>query len=126
MLTVLGAMNHCGMLAAMTVEAATDREVFLAFLDDILCPKLRAGHVVVMDNLSAPRVDGVRQRIEACGASALYLPPYSPISLLSKRPGPNSSRACAQHRQEPSETSTPQSHSCSQPSRKKTQPDGSD
>ena len=78
MLTVLGAMNHCGMLAAMTVEAATDREVFLAFLDDILCPKLRAGHVVVMDNLSAHRVDGVRQRIEACGASVLYLPPYSP------------------------------------------------
>jgi transposase len=78
MLTVLGAMDHRGMLAAMTVEAATDREVFLAFLDDVLCPKLRAGHVVVMDNLSAHRVDGVRQRIEACGASLLYLPPYSP------------------------------------------------
>lgn len=78
MLTVLGAMDHRGMLAAMTVEAATDREVLLAFLDDVLCPKLRAGHVVVMDNLSAHRVDGVRDRIEACGASLLYLPPYSP------------------------------------------------
>jgi transposase len=78
MLTILGAMDHTGMLATMTVEAATDREVFLAYLDEVLCPKLRAGHVVVMDNLSAHKVDGVRQRVEACGASLLYLPPYSP------------------------------------------------
>jgi transposase len=78
MLTILGAMDHNGMLATMTVEAATDREVFLAYLDNVLCPKLRSGHVVVMDNLSAHKVDGVRHRIEACGASLLYLPPYSP------------------------------------------------
>lgn len=78
MLTVLGAMDHTGMLATMTVEAATDREVFLAYLDHVLCPKLRPGHVVVMDNLSAHKVAGVRERIEACGASLLYLPPYSP------------------------------------------------
>ncbi len=78
MLTILGAMDHTGMLATMTVEAATDGDVFLAFLDQVLCPKLRAGHVVVMDNLGAHKVDGVRERIEACGASLLYLPPYSP------------------------------------------------
>ncbi len=78
MLTILGAMDHNGMLATMTVESATDGDVFLAFLDQVLCPKLRAGHVVVMDNLSAHKVDGVRERIEACGASLLYLPPYSP------------------------------------------------
>lgn len=78
MVTILGAMDHQGMMAAMTVEAATDREVFLAYLDEVLCPRLRPGHVVVMDNLSAHKVDGVRQRIEACGASLLYLPPYSP------------------------------------------------
>jgi transposase len=78
MLTILGAMDRDGMLATMTVEAATDREVFLAYLDEVLCPRLRPGHVVVMDNLSAHKVDGVRQRIEACGASLLYLPPYSP------------------------------------------------
>lgn len=78
MLTVVGAMDHNGMLATMTVEAATDREVFLAYLDRVLCPRLQPGHVVVMDNLSAHKVDGVRQRIEACGASLLYLPPYSP------------------------------------------------
>ena len=76
--TILGAMNHRGMLAAMTVEAATDREVFLAYLDRVLCPKLRHGHVVVMDTLSAHKIDGVRQRIEQAGASGLYLSPCSP------------------------------------------------
>jgi transposase len=76
-LTILGAMNHTGMLATMTVESATDGDVFRAFLDHVLCPRLRAGHVVVMDNLSAHKVEGVRERIEACGASVLYLPPYS-------------------------------------------------
>jgi transposase len=78
MLTLLGAMSVDGMIAAMTVEADTDREVFLAYLDQVLCPKLRAGHVVVMDNLSSHKVAGVRERIEACGASLIYLPPYSP------------------------------------------------
>lgn len=78
MVTILGAMDHTGMLASMTIEAATDREIFLAYLDEVLCPKLRSGNVVVMDNLSAHKVDGVRQRIEARGASLLYLPPYSP------------------------------------------------
>jgi transposase len=78
MLTILGAMDHNGMLAAMPVHAATDREVFLTYLDTVLCPKLRPGHVVVMHNLSAHKVDGVRQRIERAGASLLYLPPYSP------------------------------------------------
>ena len=41
-LTILGTMDHTGMLASMTVESATDGDVFLAFLDQVLCPKLRA------------------------------------------------------------------------------------
>ena len=66
------------MIAAMTIEAATDREIFLAYLDEVLCPKLRIGDVVIMDNLSSHKVQGVRERIEAAGAQLLYLPPYSP------------------------------------------------
>jgi transposase len=77
-LTILGAMSTRGMVAAMTVEAATDREIFLAYLDHCLCPKLQAGDVVVMDNLSSHKVQGVRERIEKSGAKLLYLPPYSP------------------------------------------------
>ena len=77
-LPILGAMSTRGMIAAMTVEAATDREIFLAFLDAVLCAALQPGDVVIMDNLSSHKVDGVRERIERCQAELLYLPPYSP------------------------------------------------
>jgi len=77
-LTILGAMSLRGMIATMTIEAATDAEIFLAYLDHVLCPALRPGDVVVMDNLSSHKVAGVRERIEAAGAELLYLPPYSP------------------------------------------------
>jgi transposase len=77
-LTILGAISTRGMVASMTIEAATDREIFLAYLDHCLCPELRPGDVVVMDNLSSHKVKGVRQKIEATGAQLLYLPPYSP------------------------------------------------
>ena len=78
--TLLGAMTSQGMLASMTVESPTDGDVFLAYLEQVLCPQLRPGQVVVvvMDNLGAHKVAGVRQRIEATGAELRYLPPYSP------------------------------------------------
>jgi transposase len=77
-LTILGAMNLSGMIATMTIEAATDAEVFLAYLEHVLCPALRPGDVVIMDNLSSHKVSGVRELLEAAGAELLYLPPYSP------------------------------------------------
>jgi transposase len=66
------------MIATMTIEEATDADIFLAYLDHVLCPQLRPGDVVVLDNLSSHKVKGVRERIEAAGAELLYLPPYSP------------------------------------------------
>ena len=77
-LTILGAISTRGMIAAMTIEEPTDADIFLAYLDRVLCPQLRLGDVVVMDNLSAHKVAGVRERIEVAGAELLYLPPYSP------------------------------------------------
>lgn len=77
-MTILGAISTRGMIATMTIEEATDTEIFLAYLDHVLCPQLRLGDVVVMDNLSSHKVKGVRERIEAAGAELLYLPPYSP------------------------------------------------
>ena len=62
----------------MTIEAATDGEIFLAYLQRVLGPQLQPGDVVVMDNLSAHKVAAVREAIEARGAELLYLPPYSP------------------------------------------------
>jgi transposase len=77
-LTTLGAMGLGGMKAVMTVESATDGDVFLTYLEQVLCPKLQPGDVVILDNLSAHKVRGVGELIEAQGATLLYLPPYSP------------------------------------------------
>lgn len=77
-LTVLGAIRSSGWVATMTIEAPTDGEVFSAYLEQVLCPQLQSGDVVVMDNLAAHKVEGVRGLIEARGAHLLYLPPYSP------------------------------------------------
>jgi transposase len=77
-LTILGALRLAGVNAAMTIEEATDADIFLAYVEQVLCPTLGAGDVVVLDNLSSHKVKGVRELIEARGAEVLYLPPYSP------------------------------------------------
>ena len=51
-----------------------DGDAFLAYLEQVLVPTLRPGDILVMDNLSAHHVDGVRERIEASGAHLWYLP----------------------------------------------------
>jgi len=77
-LTVLAALSVDGVLASMSIESPTDGDVFLAFVEQALVPRLQPGHVVVLDNLAAHKVEGVRELIESCGAQLLYLPPYSP------------------------------------------------
>ncbi len=77
-LTLLAALGLRGIRAAMTVEAPTDGDVFLAYVEQVLGPRLEAGEVVILDNLPAHKVAGVRALIEARGAQLLYLPPYSP------------------------------------------------
>ena len=77
-LTVLAALSLRGIRAAMTVESPTDGDVFLAYVEHVLGPRLEPGDVVILDNLPAHKVDGVRSLIESCGAQLLYLPPYSP------------------------------------------------
>jgi transposase len=77
-LTILGAMSLRGLIATMTIEEPTDSDIFLAYVEQVLCPALCPGDVVVMDNLSSHKVQGVREQIEQVGATVLYLPPYSP------------------------------------------------
>ena len=77
-LTMLAALTTRGLEAPMTIAAPTDGDIFLAYLQQVLCPRLRPGQVVVLDNLSAHKVAGGREQIEAAGARLIYLPPYSP------------------------------------------------
>jgi transposase len=77
-LTILAAITVTGVLAAATIDAATDTQVFGSFVRDCLVSALRPGMVVVMDNLSSHKVAGVREAIEAADCRLVYLPPYSP------------------------------------------------
>jgi hypothetical protein len=77
-ITMLAALPASGVAATMSIEGATDTDVFCAYVEHILSPTLCAGDIVVMDNLSAHKADEVRRMIERRGAELLYLPPYSP------------------------------------------------
>src|SRR3712207_6427073 len=76
--TLLSSMTREGMGPSLTVEGATTRGVFEAYVEQVLGPALLEGQVVVMDNLSAHKGPRVRRPIEERGCELLYLPPYSP------------------------------------------------
>ncbi len=62
----------------MVLDGAMNGAAFLAYVEQVLAPVLASGDVVILDNLSSRKVTGVREMVEARGASLLYLPPYSP------------------------------------------------
>jgi transposase len=76
--TLVAALDHTGMRCSMTIDGAVNADAFEAFVEQVLVPTLAGGEVIVMDNLSSHKVQAIRDRIEAAGASLLYLPPYSP------------------------------------------------
>jgi transposase len=72
-ITLEGAMGE-----SMTIEGATDSEVFEAYVEHFLAPSLSEGQVVVLDGLGAHRTEKVKELIEARGADLVFLPSYSP------------------------------------------------
>jgi transposase len=77
-ITMLGAIALNGWRGFMTVQAATDREVFKAYVEQLLVPNLRRGDLVVMDNLAVHKDAAAIAAIRRAGADVLFLPPYSP------------------------------------------------
>ena len=71
-------LRTSGLLAPLVLDGAINGATFLAYVELFLAPTLVPGDVVVLDNLSSHKVSGVREEIEACGATLLYLPPCSP------------------------------------------------
>ena len=80
-LSVLGALGHEGVLAAMSVEGAASGAVFHAYLERVLLPELRRAKpdaVLVMDDLGAHETPEVRELLDGSGFPYRYLPSYSP------------------------------------------------
>lgn len=67
-----------GATACMTVDGATDTEVFRTYVRHVLCPTLRPGDLLIMDNLSPHKSELTLSLIAQSGAEVLFLPPYSP------------------------------------------------
>ena len=76
--TFLAAIRNDGLTAPMTLDGPMDGETFKAWTQQFLVPTLKTGDIVIMDNLPAHKVQGIREAIEAHGAHLVYLPPYSP------------------------------------------------
>jgi transposase len=80
-LTVLGALACEGLVATMSTEAATSTPVLLAYLEQVLVPKLRQvkpDAILVMDNLRPHRATAVQELLAKSGIGLIYLPRYSP------------------------------------------------
>lgn len=67
-----------GSTACMALDGTTDTESFRAYVRQVLVPTLRAGDMVVMDNLSPHKSDQTLALIMEAGAQVLFLPAYSP------------------------------------------------
>ena len=77
-MTLVTALRIDGLTAPYVIDGAMDGPTFLAYVEQVLVPTLNKGDIVFMDNLRTHKVEGVREAIEAVGATLRYLPAYSP------------------------------------------------
>ena len=76
--TMISSIRLNGSTACMTVDGATDTDVFQAYVRAVLCPTLRPGDIVVLDNLAPHKNEQTLALITATGACVRFLPAYSP------------------------------------------------
>jgi transposase len=76
--SLIAALRLDGMVAPFVVDGSVNTPAFEVYIEVFLAPILRPGDIVLMDNLSCHKTETVRCLIEACGASLLFLPSYSP------------------------------------------------
>ena len=76
--TFVAGLRSTALAAPCVIDGPMNGDAFLACVEQVLAPTLKPGDIVVLDNLSAHKIPGIREAIEAAGAKLLYLPPYSP------------------------------------------------
>ncbi len=77
-ISALSVMSVAGVEATMTVEGSVDTQVFNVFVEEFIRPVLKAGDILVLDNLGAHRASRIEQIASNCGAKVVWLAPYSP------------------------------------------------
>ena len=76
--TFVAALRNDRITAPLVIDGAMNGEIFIEYIRQFLAPTLTPGDVVIMDNLPVHKVAGVKQAIEAAGATLEFLPAYSP------------------------------------------------
>lgn len=76
--TFIAGLRHDAITAPLVLDGPMNGAAFLVYIEACLCPTLQPGDIVVADNLSCHKIEGVRAAIEAVGAKLRYLQPYSP------------------------------------------------
>ena len=77
-ITMLSSIRLDGHTESIVFKGALNRDIFEVYVEEVLVPSLRPGDIVVMDNLSAPKSQKVKDIIKSCDAELRFLPPYSP------------------------------------------------
>jgi transposase len=76
--TFIAGLSCEGLVAPFVVDQPMNREIFTQYVRQFLAPELEPGDIVILDNLSSHKGSEAVQLIEQCGATLLFLPPYSP------------------------------------------------
>jgi transposase len=76
--TFIAGLRVEAITAPLVLDGPMDGRTFLGYVRQCLCPTLQPGDIVSADNLPSHKVAGVRQAIEARGASLRWRPSYSP------------------------------------------------
>jgi transposase len=77
-MTFLAALRHDRIDAPWLIDGPINGERFRLYVEEVLAPTLRAGDIVIMDNLGSHKGQAIRRAIRAVGAKLLFLPKYSP------------------------------------------------
>ena len=75
--TLICGLRLSGVTAPVVVPGATDTAVFESYVEQVLVPQLRAGDVVIWDNLKPHKVNAVVSAVEDAGVQLIPLPPWS-------------------------------------------------
>jgi transposase len=76
--TFLAGLTAEGLIAPFVIDGPMDRAIFTEYVRQVLAPELRAGDIVILDNLPGHKGEEAAELIAGCGAQLLFLPPYSP------------------------------------------------
>ncbi len=77
-ITLVAGVGLRGLIAPLRLMGSMTADVFEAYIEQFVCPELRAGDIVIVDNLSAHKRASIASLVGRAGARLRYLPPYSP------------------------------------------------